>query len=225
MTSSCFWDDNIDWGDSSSSTIHKVEPVRKPSRKLLASSKNKVAESSRSPSKSRPMIYDAHVGRAALGKRRSWLDWFENDDEYLSKSGSPTLNFSKQGIPGKENAKHRRKSSEDGAADRCEKRTNGSDSTLEQKSRSSTFFPLPFQMLVPLEHEGVSTVDSKRLPGRRSTVTMSNETRPQFKKALGGNLKQSTCELVKKASTISEESVDDELHVPFPSRPRRRSVY
>jgi hypothetical protein len=225
MTSSCFWDDNIDWGDTFSSTINIVEPVGKPSRKLLASSKNKVLESKRSPSASRQMKYDAHVGRAALGKRSSWLDWFENNDEDSSKSGSLPLNLSKPGTPGKEKAKHRRKSTDDCAAEPREKKTNGSDSTFEQKLRSSTFFPLPFQMLVPLEHEGVLAEDHKRVPGRRSTVTMSTETRPQFKKALGGSLKQSTYKFVKKASTVSEENADDELHVPFPSRPRRRSVY
>ncbi|KAL3792037.1 hypothetical protein HJC23_011202 [Cyclotella cryptica] len=227
MTSTCFWDDNIDWGDSSS-TIHIVEPDEEPTHKLSVSSKNRAVESDRSPCASRSVMYDAHVGRAALGKRSSWLDWFENDDDHSNKPGSMQSNFPKQDTLWKENAKQRRKSTDDDASERCEKKASGTDSTFEQKLRSSTFFPIPFQMLVPLEHEGISAKQYKTVPRRRSTVAMSTENRPQLKKTLGGSLKQSTKDLterVKKASSISEENVDEELDVPFPSRPRRRSVY
>ena len=201
------WDDNIDWGDDDLSNpanedlIHQKYRLHAPSTRKLSKS-NTVAPRQVTPPKSQ--------GR--LGKRSSWFDWFESDEE----GSTGTTNSS--------NSNQR------------DRKTNKSIGTSEEvvinersKIEEKGFLPQSLLSLVPLEDEGMSTKQYKKIARRRTVETMGNDEAGL--KSLRERAKRPSkdlCKLVKKGSKngyVSKTSSSDKLQVPFPSRPRRRSAW
>jgi hypothetical protein len=205
-TTTILWDDTIDWGDEDSSTIstckYSINEVNAHTEKLPT----KKGLSKSVTAASRPVTPPKNQGR--LGKRSSWFDWFESDEG----SHSSISHTSKE----KENTKFRNTSeSQDESA------------LAPSPAPATAFLPQSLLSLVPLEDEGMSTKQYKKTARRRTLETMGNDEAALL--ALREKAKSSTkdqSKLVKKSSKgTSRNSSQEKLHVPFPSRPRRRSAW
>jgi hypothetical protein len=209
-TTTMLWDDTIDWGDEDSSTIQickddfsheaHTHTGKLPSKKGLSKSVTNAT---------RPVTPPRNQRR--LGKKRSsWFDWFESDDEGTHSTISPTTKE-------KETTKPSRK-------------TNESNEKSKSKNESATtaFLPQSILSLVPLEDEGMSTKQYIKTSRRRTLENMGNDEAAL--EALRERAKRPTknqSKFVKKSSKGLDgmNSSQEKLHVPFPSRPRRRSAW
>ena len=192
--------DHVDWGDESSSTIHTTENLT--NLRLPASFPSSSRQATKSPNKVRDVTPANDAER--LGKRSSWIDWFESDEEGSRDSNSlREMKVQKKASQRRRNLKT--------------KNENATENKSECSDKSSSFLPKSILTLVPLEHEGISTKKKHMRNARRRTVMDQEEDLSRLR----GLREKPTKELTKRASNSSQ----GELAVPFPSRPRRRSAW
>jgi hypothetical protein len=215
MTSSIIWDDAIDWGDDSISTIPSCEELEEvahqsPSSANLVSSDTCATRSVTPP---------REMKQGRLGKRNSWFDWFEADNEASPTTNSSNSNSQKESKTADKSKQRRRDNKSDVSGQVKRSASDKGNSQCDIKTVSI------LKTLVPLEDEGFSAKEYKKISRRRSIQTMGNDEAGL--KALQKSLTRSTKQLVKKVSknNSGDSPEEEELHVPFPSRPRRRSAW